>query len=129
MTSPLQQKIKITGPSMVTANRTSDGIVIYRTAQLYTNPRRRIVETSQMIIDVMQEGGLEPGGYGVRTAQKVRLMHAGVRHLLLQRDWNPAWGVPINQEDLAGTLASFSAMVLDGLMKLQTKIQNQKQAL
>ena len=33
MTSPLQQKIKITGPSMVTANRTWDGIVIYRTAQ------------------------------------------------------------------------------------------------
>jgi hypothetical protein len=33
MTSPLQQKIKITGPSMVTANRTSDGVVIYRTAQ------------------------------------------------------------------------------------------------
>ena len=33
MTSPLQQKIKITGPSMVTANRTSDGIVIYRTAR------------------------------------------------------------------------------------------------
>ena len=32
MTSPLQQKIKITGPSMVTANRTADGIVIYRTA-------------------------------------------------------------------------------------------------
>jgi hypothetical protein len=33
MTSPLEQKkIKITGPSMVTANRTWDGIVIYRTA-------------------------------------------------------------------------------------------------
>jgi hypothetical protein len=32
MTSPLQQKIKITGPSMVTANRTWDGIVIYRTS-------------------------------------------------------------------------------------------------
>lgn len=31
MTSPLQQKIKITGPSVVTANRTSDGAVIYRT--------------------------------------------------------------------------------------------------
>jgi hypothetical protein len=30
MTSPLQQKIKITGPSMVTANRTADGAVIYR---------------------------------------------------------------------------------------------------
>ena len=34
MTSPLEQKkIRITGPSMVTANRTRDGVVIYRTAQ------------------------------------------------------------------------------------------------
>ena len=34
MTSPLEQKkIKITGPSVVTANRTWDGAVIYRTAQ------------------------------------------------------------------------------------------------
>ena len=33
MTSPLEQKkIKITGPSVVTANRTWDGIVIWRTA-------------------------------------------------------------------------------------------------
>jgi Protein of unknown function (DUF2849) len=34
MTSPLQQKIKITGPSIVTANRTWDGVVIYRTASM-----------------------------------------------------------------------------------------------
>ena len=33
MTSPLEQKkIRISGPSMVTANRTWDGVVIYRTA-------------------------------------------------------------------------------------------------
>ncbi|TFV45216.1 DUF2849 domain-containing protein [Bradyrhizobium niftali] len=32
MTSPLQQKLKITGPSVVTANRTWDGVVVYRTA-------------------------------------------------------------------------------------------------
>jgi len=33
MTSPLEQKkIKITGPHVVTANRTSDGAVIWRTA-------------------------------------------------------------------------------------------------
>jgi Protein of unknown function (DUF2849) len=30
MTSPLEQKIRITGPSIVTANRTLDGAVIYR---------------------------------------------------------------------------------------------------
>src|SRR5256885_8390367 len=34
MTSPLEQKkIKLAGPSIVTANRTWDGVVIYRTAQ------------------------------------------------------------------------------------------------
>lgn len=33
MTSPLQQKIKIAGPSVITANRTWDGVVIYRTAR------------------------------------------------------------------------------------------------
>jgi hypothetical protein len=34
MTSPLEQKkIKLAGPSMVTANRTWDCVVIYRTAQ------------------------------------------------------------------------------------------------
>ena len=32
MTSPLEQKIRITGPSIVTANRTADGVVIYRNA-------------------------------------------------------------------------------------------------
>ena len=30
MTSPLEQKTRITGPSIVTANRTADGAVIYR---------------------------------------------------------------------------------------------------
>jgi len=32
MTSPLEQKIKITGPVVVTANRVGDGAVIYRGA-------------------------------------------------------------------------------------------------
>jgi hypothetical protein len=32
MTSPLQQKLKITGPVVITANRLSDGAVVYRSA-------------------------------------------------------------------------------------------------
>jgi hypothetical protein len=31
VTSPLQQKLKITGPVVVTANRLGDGAVVYRT--------------------------------------------------------------------------------------------------
>ena len=33
MTSPLEQKIKITGPVVVTANRVGDGAVMYRSAE------------------------------------------------------------------------------------------------
>lgn len=33
MTSPLQQKLKISGPVVVTANRLGDGAVVYRTAE------------------------------------------------------------------------------------------------
>jgi hypothetical protein len=32
MTSPLEKKLKITGPVLITANRLEDGAVIYRTA-------------------------------------------------------------------------------------------------
>lgn len=32
MTSPLQQKLRVTGPVVVTANRLTDGAVVYRTA-------------------------------------------------------------------------------------------------
>ena len=39
MTSPLEQKkIRISGPSMVTANRTWDGVVIYRTSRKDWSP-------------------------------------------------------------------------------------------
>jgi hypothetical protein len=33
MTSPLEQKLKVKGPVVVTANRLRDGAVIYRTAE------------------------------------------------------------------------------------------------
>jgi hypothetical protein len=33
MTSPLDKKLKITGPVLITANRLADGAVVYRTAE------------------------------------------------------------------------------------------------
>jgi hypothetical protein len=93
--------------------------VLHLTARLETDPYRRIVETAQMIVDVMTPGALGPRGMGLRSAQKVRLMHAAVRHLILQSGkWNPEWGQPINQEDMAGTLFAFSILVLQSLEKM-----------
>lgn len=94
--------------------------VLNLTDRLESNPTRRILETAQVLMDVMQPGGLAGAqGRGRRSIQKVRLMHAAVRRLArLSPTWNTAWGVPINQEDLAGTLMSFSWVGLDGLKKL-----------
>lgn len=100
--------------------------VLYLTARLETDTKRRIGETGQMVLDVMAPGGLAPLGNGIRDAQKVRLMHAAVRHLILRSGrWNQEWGAPINQEDLAGTLMSFSWTPLDCLRRLGIAVEPQ----
>jgi hypothetical protein len=96
--------------------------VLHRTSYLAKRPTRRLFETSQMIIDVLSPGGLAPAGRGLRTVQKVRLMHAAIRHLILHDDRQPwsvdEFGVPINQEDLLGTLMTFSWLIIEGLARL-----------
>ena len=103
--------------------------VLSLTSRLSNNATRRLVETAQMLVDVFQAGGLTSAdGRGRRTLQKVRLMHAAVRHLAADpRYWNPEWGVPINQEDLAGTLISFSWVALDGLRRLNIKLTGEEE--
>jgi hypothetical protein len=86
MTSPLEQKkIRITGPSVVTANRTWDGIVIYRTSShgwsaelsnaaiVRTSDEARVLLAESIEDDVgaigayiapvavTDDGGIEPG--------------------------------------------------------------------
>ncbi len=105
--------------------------VLYRTAYLAKRPNRRLFETAQFVVDVMSPGGLSAGGKGVVTAQKVRLMHAAIRHLI-QADKTSPWsveqlGVPINQEDLLGTLMTFTWVILDGLSKLGVQLSAEEQ--
>jgi hypothetical protein len=118
--------------SLPSAYAAAKGVqVLYRTAYLTKRPVRRVLETTQMVIDVMSPGGLGPGGRGVRVAEKVRLMHAAVRHLLRSdpaKPWDDSLGVPINQEDLAGTLMTFSYVVFDGLRKLGIVLDGDEQA-
>lgn len=95
------------------------------TGRLLGDTRRRIVETAQFVLDVMDDGGLGPRGRGVRSAQKVRLMHAAIRHMAsASPEWRgDLWGLPINQEDLAGTLLTFATVVLDGLKQLGAELK------
>jgi hypothetical protein len=89
---------------------------------------RRLFETSQMVMNVMSPGGLLPKGEGIVTIKKVRLYHAAIRFFLKNPPpKEPAWdtahyGEPINQEEMAGTLMAFSALVLNGLEQLGAEI-------
>jgi hypothetical protein len=105
--------------------------VLAMTGRLTHHYRQRASETLRFILDVMKPGGLGTPGEppapgappppGIATAQRVRLMHAAVRHYASATpDFkvHPEWGVPINQEELGGTLLAFSSVALDGLAAL-----------
>ncbi|MDT5083386.1 MAG: hypothetical protein QOJ61_429, partial [Mycobacterium sp.] len=116
----LQIAICLFCASLPTSYAAAKGVkVLYLTARLDTDARRRVMETGQFLIDALTVGGLDEHGKGRRTIQRVRLMHAAVRHLITARNeqtpgmWHSDWGTPINQEDLAGTLLSFSYVVAD----------------
>jgi len=92
--------------------------VLGRSRYLLEDPVRRLCETARFVMNVM----IEPRGRGFTTARQVRMIHATLRMLMLKSESEP-WdekrlGVPINQEDLLGTLMTFSWVVLDGLAKI-----------
>jgi hypothetical protein len=107
-----------------------------RTARLTGKPKRRYVETGQMIINAMTSEALEPGALGYTTIRHVRLMHAAVRHLLLHTEdlrspagdpiepWDDSLGVPLNQEDLLGCLFSFSVVGIDSLRRSGVRVDD-----
>lgn len=100
---------------------------LVRTARLTQNPKRRYVETGQMIIDAMAPGALDPGRPGYSSVRHVRLMHAAVRHVLTHPEslpadrgvhiepWDESFGIPLNQEDLLGCLFAFSVLSIRSL--------------
>ncbi len=95
--------------------------ILAMTGQLKNHYRRRASETLRFILDVMKPGGLSPAGQGVRSAQKVRLMHATIRYFARTSGrWAalPEWGAPINQEELAGTLMAFSVLASDNVQRM-----------
>jgi len=94
--------------------------VLRMTKLLITHAERRIFETAQFVFDVMDEKWWTPEKRGILTATKVRIMHAGMRHVILDNNksdekWNPEWGKPISQEDLIATNQVFSLEFFKGL--------------
>ncbi len=102
--------------------------VLVATGRLQKDVSRRIYETGQMLHNIVGDDGLRPGGLGHRTIMEVRLLHAAVRQFLSN---NPRWDVekydlPINQEDMAGTILEFDFMVVRGLKRLGVNISRRE---
>jgi hypothetical protein len=107
--------------SLLEAYAAKKGVkVLYATDQMgATNADRRLGETTQFLLTVMAPGALFAGGNAIPTILKVRFMHGAVRRLLLDAGWDvPGLGLPICQEDLLGTLMTFSYAPLLHLPKL-----------
>ena len=119
--------------SLPLAYASHDGVqVLALTADLETDTKRRVLESAQFVLDVTAPDGLQPGGVGYHSARHVRLMHAGVRHLITSPHsrvpktddpsvwprWDESWGVPINQEHMLGAMLSFSSSLLHVLDSL-----------
>lgn len=100
--------------------------VLVNSEKILNNTPKRLSDTASFVLDVLDQGAFEPSGKGFVALFKTRLYHAATRYFLLKRgDWNPEAGQPINQEDMAGTLLSFSLIVLKGLQKLHKPVRKQ----
>lgn len=125
--------------SLPLAYASHDGVqVLALTARLETDANRRVMESAQFVLDVTTPGALEPGAQGYHTCRMVRLMHAGVRHLIhhdgriprtadasVWPRWDPGWGEPINQQHMLGAMLSFSSSLLHVLDKLNLVYDHQ----
>jgi ER-bound oxygenase mpaB/B'/Rubber oxygenase, catalytic domain len=98
--------------------------VLTTTGALVSTPRRRLAETGQMLLDAMASSDpskppLDPDTLAYEAARGVRLFHGAVRHMILndpEAEWQKqAPDVPINQEDLVGTLTVFTVAVVASL--------------
>ncbi|WP_460848326.1 oxygenase MpaB family protein [Nocardioides ultimimeridianus] len=79
---------------------------LLRTGALEKGSNQRFAETTRWAMDTISPGGLVPGGRGFRSTLRVRMIHSFVRrHVAAMSDWDSAaWGLPINQTDMAATI-------------------------
>lgn len=111
--------------------------VLKMTKLLITHAQRRIFETAQFVFDVMDDKWWTDKKRGTLTALKVRIMHAAMRHVILNTksgdtdivtgEWKSKWGKPISQEDLVATNQVFSLEFFKGMEMLGDGLSAEEQ--
>lgn len=94
-------------------------MVLHLTELIRNQTTKRLFDTAIFIWEVLAPNAFDEKGKAFAEIIKVRIIHAFVRHYILSSGkWDDSWGLPINQEDMAGTNLSFSLIVIRGLRKL-----------
>ncbi len=91
---------------------------LYMAEKMRQSPGKRLADTADFILSVSSPGSFEKSNSGHFHVNKTRLIHAVARYYILKTgNWQNEWGIPINQEDMAGTNLAFSYIILAGLQK------------
>ncbi|MGH8540860.1 MAG: oxygenase MpaB family protein, partial [Stenotrophobium sp.] len=87
------------------------------TGALKGRASRRVAETMKWTNDVTAVGGMARFAEGFKSTVHVRLVHAMIRRRVRGLpEWDAAaWGLPVNQADMAATYLGFSVVLLIGL--------------
>src|SRR4051812_40171120 len=76
---------------------------LYISEKMRHSPGKRLADTADFVIHVCTPGNLNHGAIGHYYIRRTRLIHAIARHHVLKGEWNvKSFGLPINQEDMAG---------------------------
>ncbi|WP_461452673.1 oxygenase MpaB family protein [Mucilaginibacter sp.] len=103
-------------------------MVLHLSELIKKQTTKRLYDTAAFVWEVMGPDAFAQDGNAYEEILKIRIMHAAVRYYINQSGkWDNSWGVPINQEDMAGTNLSFSLIVIRGLRMLGFNISQADQ--
>jgi hypothetical protein len=91
--------------------------LLWLTERIKTDTARRLQETGEWVFAVNNPKNWPE--VAITYTLKIRLIHAAARWFGRHTGkWDMAWGLPVCQEDMAGTNLAFSYIVLRGLRKM-----------
>ncbi|MFT5469113.1 MAG: hypothetical protein ACI8UO_004228 [Verrucomicrobiales bacterium] len=115
-------------------------VILSISKNLERNPYDRLLGVLQMVINVCNSTAFGGSGNALITAQKLRLLHAGVRLVVREPEgrlpgfpedypkdlgkYEELYQVPVNLEDMLGTIMGFSLLVVDGMQNLGARLSD-----
>ena len=95
---------------------------------LERHPFGRLMGVVQLLINISDADAFRPGGRALVTAQKLRLLHAGVRAIAdrSRPHYRERFGPPVNHEDMLATIMGFSWLLIDGVRRLGLPLSGQE---